>query len=187
MSSSPVSPPVSPPAGPLWLRGLRVGLLSFALLFAGLAPTPAEAVGEAAPGFTLRDINAKNVSLSDFKGQVVLLQFWATWCGPCQAEMPSLQKFYTELKDKGFTVLSISIDDARASSMVKPLIMKNRYTFPVLLDTQTTVVAQYNPGKQIPYSVLIDREGRIQSVHMGYNPGDENGLRTEILALFGGN
>lgn len=152
----------------------------FALLF--LAPV-ARATGEIAPDFTLRDVNGQSVSLSNFKGQVVLLSMWATWCGPCQVEMPHLQKMYMDLKEKGFTVLSVSADDARTSSQVKPLLMRGGYTFPVVLDTATAVVAQYNPAKALPFTVIIDRAGRIHSVHQGFNPGDEVALRAEVEAL----
>ena len=157
-------------------RYLLLGLLC-------LAPAAAWALGEVAPDFTLRDIDNQSVSLSSTKGKVVLISFWATWCGPCQVEMPHIQKMYSELGSKGFTVLSVSADDARTASMVKPLIKKNGYTFPVLLDKETTVVAQYNPSKTLPYSVLIDRDGKIAKVHQGYNPGDEVGLRKEVEAL----
>ena len=158
-------------------------LISMALCFLCWAPSAAWALGEVAPDFTLRDMDNKSVSLSSLKGNVVLINFWATWCGPCQVEMPHLQKMYTELGPKGFTVLSVSADDARTASLVKPLIKKNGYTFPVLLDKETTVVAQYNPAKTLPYSVLLDRDGKIAQVHQGYNPGDEVGLKKEIEAL----
>ena len=82
-------------------------------------------------------------------------------------------------------LLSISADDARTASQVKPLIKKNQYDFTVLLDKETTVVSQYNPSKTLPYNVVIDREGKIQHVHQGYNPGDEVELRKEIEALLG--
>lgn len=145
----------------------------------------ARAEGTTAPGFTLRDINNAEVKLDDYKGKVVLMNFWATWCQPCQAEMPHLQALHDEFGPKGFTVVSVSIDDARAASMVKPLIKRNGYTFPVLLDKETTVVAQYNPDKTLPYTVIIDREGKIQNVHRGYNPGDEKKLREEVAAAVG--
>src|SRR4029078_6354050 len=125
----------------------------------------------------------QSVSLSSTKGKVVLISFWATLCGPCQVEMPHIQKMDSERAPTGFTVLSVSADDARTASMVKPLIKKNGYTFPVLLDKETTVVAQYNPAKTLPYSVLLDRDGKIQQVHQGYNPGDEVELQKEVEAL----
>lgn len=158
---------------------------TFFLVALALAPTPVSALGEAAPDFTLRDMNGQSVSLASLKGKVVLMSFWATWCLPCQKEMPELEKLYKELGPQGFVVLSISADDARSSSQVKPLIMKNGYTFPVLLDKETAVVSQYNPTKTLPYSVLVDRAGRIQKVHQGYNPGDEVALKAEIVALLG--
>lgn len=139
--------------------------------------------GEAAPDFSLRDINGKEVSLSSHKGKVVLVNFWATWCGPCKLEMPHLDKMDRELESKGFEVLSISTDDARASSKVKPLVKRGGYGFTVLLDKDTTVVAQYNPAKTLPYNVLIDRGGNIHKVYQGYNPGDEVELRHDVEAL----
>lgn len=159
-----------------------LALWFFALLFVSV-PRASDAAGEMAADFTLRDLSGKSVSLSSFKGKVVLVNFWATWCLPCQKEMPEIEKIYKELGPKGFVVLSISADDARTSSQVKPLIMKNGYTYPVLLDTQTSVVSQYNPAKTLPYSVLIDRQGRVSQIHSGYNPGDEVKIRAEIEAL----
>ena len=156
------------------------------LLTIGLYSGPSRAEGEVAPDFGLRDINSQEVKLSQYKGKVVLLNFWATWCQPCKVEMTHLQKFQDEFEKKGFTVVSISIDDARAASQVKPFIKSNGYTFPVLLDKETTVVTQFNPDKTLPYTAIIDKDGKIRHVHRGYNPGDEVKLREEILALIGG-
>ena len=141
------------------------------------------AAGEAAPDFSLRDIDGKEVSLAAYKGKVVLVNFWATWCGPCKLEMPHLDKMDRDLESKGFEVLSISTDDARASSKVKPLVKRGGYGFTVLLDKDTSVVAQYNPAKTLPYNVLIDRSGNIHKVYQGYNPGDEVELRHDIESL----
>ena len=141
--------------------------------------------GESAPDFTLRDINGSEVSLSSYRGKVVLVNFWATWCGPCKLEMPHLDKMDRELEAKGFEVISISTDDARAASKVKPLIKRGGYGFTVLLDKDTTVVSQYNPAKTLPYNVLIDRSGKIHQVYQGYNPGDETELRAAVEALLG--
>lgn len=151
-----------------------------------LASAPAAAqqsAGTLATDFTLRDIENQAVSLADYRGSVVLMNFWATWCGPCMQEMPHLQAMYDELKGQGFVVLSVSTDDARDASKVKPLVKAKRLTFPVVLDKETTVVSQYNPAKTLPYTVLIDRDGKIAKVHQGYNPGDEKNMRTEVLAL----
>ncbi|MCB9779179.1 MAG: TlpA family protein disulfide reductase [Alphaproteobacteria bacterium] len=166
--------------------------LATAFLFAGsltglaLYGGDAAAAREVAPGIELRDTDNQLVTLADLKGKVVLLNFWATWCGPCMLELPHLQKMYDDLKDQGFVVLSVSTDDARDASKVKPLVKAKRLTFPVVLDKDTAVVSQYNPNKILPYTVLIDREGRIAARHQGYNPGDEVNIRAEVEALLSG-
>ncbi len=171
---------------PRFAAVLPAALALAALALAPLAPSPAWAQqqsGAIAADFTLRDIDNQSVSLSQYRGKVVLMNFWATWCGPCMQEMPHLQAMYDELKDQGFVVLSLSIDDARDLSKVKPLVKAKRLSFPVLLDKETTVVSQYNPAKTLPYTVLIDRDGKVAKVHQGYNPGDEKAMREEVLRL----
>jgi peroxiredoxin len=156
-------------------------------LAAGLALMLPLAAGAAdkATDFSLRDINGQEVTLSQYQGKVVVMQFWATWCGPCKVEMPHLQKIYTDLKDKGFVVLSVSSDDARTASQVKPFISKMKYSFPVLLDKESTVVGAYNPSKTLPYLVIIDKNGDVVQRHSGYNPGDEVHVREEVEAALG--
>ena len=138
---------------------------------------------QAATGFSLRDINNQEVSLEAQKGKVVLLSFWATWCGPCKVEMPHLNKLFEEKKDEGFVVLSISSDDARTKSQVKPYIMRQRYSFPVLLDTEGKVTSIYNPTKTLPYTAIVDRQGNIAYVHSGYTPGDEVEIKHKVEEL----
>lgn len=164
-----------------WFKGMQAVALMGFMAMSGLAHA-----GEAASDFTLRDIDGVAVSLSELKGNVVVMSFWATWCGPCKEEMPHLQKMYGELKDKGLTVLSISTDDARSASKVKPFIKKNGYTFPVLLDRDSTVIGTYNPAKTLPYTVVVDRNGGIAQRHSGFNPGDEEELRHLVDSLLAG-
>ena len=161
---------------------MRAFWLCLALLV-GLMSAPVHAAGKAAPDFSLRDLSNTSHSLSEFKGQVVLVNFWATWCQPCQVEMVHLQQMYKELQPKGLEILGISADAARDQSKVKPVITAKGITYPVLLDPQTTVVAQYNPGKTLPYNVLVDRQGNISQVFSGYNPGDEVKVKAAIEAL----
>lgn len=159
-------------------------ILAAATLGLGLALTATPALagaGDSAQGFSLRDIDNRPVALDDFDGQVVVISFWATWCGPCKEEMPHLEKMYKELKAQGFVVLSISADDARSASMVKPFIKRQRYTFPVLLDKQSKVTGMYNPAKTLPYTVLIGRDGKVAWQHAGYTPGDEEHLKELVL------
>jgi peroxiredoxin len=158
-------------------------MLSVMLTLMATAGGTAAASGAAAPAFTLRDINGASVSLSDFKGKVVLLNFWATWCGPCKQEMPHLDKLDKDFGPQGFKVLSISTDDARAASKVKPYIKGRGYGFTVLLDKDTSVVSQFNPSKTLPYTVLIGRSGNIQKVFQGYKPGDEVHLREQVKSM----
>jgi peroxiredoxin len=142
--------------------------------------------GETASDFTLRDVNGSQVTLSGLKDKVVVLSFWATWCGPCKEEMPHLQKMYDAHKDQGLVVLSISTDDARSASRVKPYVMKMGYSFPVLLDRESTVIGAYNPAKTLPYTVVIDRKGEVVRRTSGYNPGDETELEAFLVSTLGG-
>ncbi len=156
------------------------------LLLLGLLSSGASPAAEPAPDFALRDLSNKEVRLSDLRGKVVLISFWATWCGPCMTEMPHLEALHQELADDGLVVLAISADDARSASKVKPLIRSKGYTFTVLLDRTSEVIAQYNPQKTLPYTVLIDRSGRIAWRHAGYVAGDEKELAERVRALLSG-
>lgn len=145
-----------------------------------LAPA---AYSQTAPDFTLPDLNRQQISLSDYRGQVVVVDFWATWCGPCQVEMPHLQAIYDDLHERGVQVLAVSVDEARTASRVKPHIMSRGFTFPVLLDTSTEVVARYNPQMILPYVVVVDQSGKIVYRHSGYSAGDEVELRSVVMGL----
>ena len=141
----------------------------------------AQADTKPAPDFTLRNLKKKEVTLSKLQGKVVLINFWATWCQPCMAEMPHLQAMYEELKDQGFEILSVSIDEARDASKVKPLIRRGKYTFPVLLDKKTQVAPLYFPDKNVPYNALVDREGNLVWSKLGYTPGEEKLIKEKVL------
>lgn len=136
-----------------------------------------------ATNFTLSDLDGKRHQLSEFKGKVVLLNFWATWCGPCQVEMPHLEAMHKELGAKGLVVLGISTDDAKLDATVKPNVKRLGLTYLILRDPQTTVVSQFNPAKTLPFNVLVDKAGQVAKVHAGYNPGDEVTLKAELVEL----
>ncbi|SCG81758.1 Thiol-disulfide oxidoreductase resA [Proteiniborus sp. DW1] len=122
-------------------------------------------VGDFAPDFTLQDLDGNTISLDDFKGEkVVFLNFWATWCPPCRAEMPDLDKVYQESKGEDFIVLAINLGESE--KIVKEFMAENGYSFPVLLDKTQKVGFAYNTFS-IPTSVLVDKEGKVRV----YRPG----------------
>jgi len=130
-------------------------------------PATSGGVGELAPDFKLLDLEGKMVSLSDFDGRPVLLNFWATWCGPCRMEMPFIQQVYEDKKwsDAGLAILAIDLGES--AEKVKNFIDSNSYTFPVLLDRNGSVAQKYNAGTFIPTSLLIDKYGIIKGVKIG--------------------
>lgn len=138
-------------------------------------------VGYIAPNFTLRDINGNQVSLSDFKGQVVMLNFWATWCGPCKMEMPSMEDLQQELQGKNFKMLAIANDD-EGESIVKPYIEQGGYSFQVLVDNTFTANDAYNITS-IPTTVLIDQEGIITNKLFGARNWTHPSYKDLILNL----
>jgi peroxiredoxin len=109
------------------------------------------------PSFTLPDINGKEVSLSDQRGKVVLLNVWATWCPPCRREMPSMQRLYEKFKGKNFEILAVSID-SEGREAVEPFMRKMNLTFPALLDPGETIRSLYGITG-VPESFIIDQQG----------------------------
>ena len=124
-----------------------------------------EPTRKAAPDFTLKDADGKMVKLSDYKGKVVLLNFWATWCGPCKIEIPWFKEFETNYKNKGFAVLGVAMDD-EGWDAVRPYIQQQSVNYRVLMGTEP-VGALYGGVESLPTSFLIDRQGRIAATHIG--------------------
>lgn len=114
--------------------------------------------------FKLKDLNGKEVSLSQFKGKRVFLNFWATWCPPCKAEMPEIEAIFKETKDSDLVILAVNIGEDK--STVKSFMDKNKYNFSVLLDTDNSIATKYNI-QSIPTSFFIDKDGVVVSRHIG--------------------
>lgn len=133
---------------------------------------------EKAIDFTLKDLNGNKVSLSDFKGKNVYLNFFATWCPPCRAEMPDIEKMYQKYKDKDFVVLAVDLGEDRDT--VKNFIEKNKFSFNVLLDSDQSVGEKYNISA-IPVSVFIDKKGNVVAKKVGAMTGVEMELYIKML------
>ena len=125
----------------------------------------AEKERQTAPDFTLKDATGKTVRLSDYRGKVVLLNFWATWCGPCKIEIPWFMEFEQKHKDQGFAVLGVSMDDDGWDA-VKPFLERQRINYRVVMGTPE-IGELYGGVESLPTTFLIDREGRIAKVHIG--------------------
>jgi len=137
-------------------------------------------VGEAAPDFALTSIDGKNVRLKELRGQVVLVNFWASWCGPCRQEMPLLEDMYKKYNKLGFVILGVNVEED--SSKAKSMLRDVPVTFPVLLDPQNSVSKQYNV-KAMPTTAIVDRNGKIRYIHEGYQPGYEKNYIKQIKEL----
>jgi len=160
-------------------KPLRRFALAALLTVAAAHAAAADSDGPA-PDFTLAQLSGTPASLSQYRGQVVLVNFWATWCGPCQQELPLLDQVYKKYKTAGFTLLGVNVDkDAPA---VQALLARKPLSFPVLLDPANAVSKAYHVD-DMPSSVLIDRKGMIRYVHRGYKPGDENEYQDKIRQL----
>lgn len=138
------------------------------------------ASADAAPDFTLPSSKGDNVRLAEARGQVVMLNFWATWCTPCRKEMPLLDAMYQRYSSAGFVLYGVNVEEDTEGA--KKLIKDLGVSFPVLFDTESKASTLYNVDS-MPTSVLIDRKGQVRYVHRGYKPGDEEIYREKIREL----
>ena len=144
-----------------------------ALLFSLLLSIPsvqAAELNKPAPDFTLKGLDGKNLKLSEYVGNVVFLNFWASWCAPCREEMPLLDALHQKYKDLGFVVLGVNVEEQ--TDLARSYISRRPVKFPILLDPQNQVSKAYNVIA-MPTSVLIDRSGNMRYLHQGYKAGDE--------------
>lgn len=153
-----------------------------ALAAAGVLPAAAALppVGKTAPDFAAKSDSGRNVRLSELRGQVVLINFWASWCSPCRQELPLLSKIYSQYRGAGFALLAVNVDDNRkdAEGMLKRLDLK----FPTLFDGNKRVAKLYGVDT-MPATLVIDRDGRVRYVHRGYYDGYERKYEQQIREL----
>jgi peroxiredoxin len=149
-------------------------------VFAATSLASSDLTGQAAPDFALKSSSGDNLRLSEYRGDVVMVNFWATWCGPCRQEMPLLDELYSRYERVGFSLLGVNIDDdsRKAMNMVSEL----GVSFPVLFDARKEVSKLYKV-EAMPVTVLIDREGTVRYVHHGYKPGYEDKYLDQIRSL----
>jgi peroxiredoxin len=161
----------------LWI--VRLGVAA-ALATTGAGPLAAVTPQSGAPDFTLPSLDGPNLRLREQRGQVVMINFWATWCGPCRTEMPHLSALYEKYRASGFTVFAVNIDEdpLKAAKLARQLGMR----FPVLLDSEKKVSRLYDLST-MPSTVLVDRDGRVRYVHRGYRDGYEVTYDTQIREL----
>ena len=156
-------------------------LIGFTLMFStSVTYAASEKLSGKAANFTLKSRSGKNIKLSELRGEVVMLNFWASWCGPCRKEMPLLEKIHKKYKKLGFTLLGVNVEqDTRAA---KRYLKDVKVSFPVLFDPANKTSKLYNVSA-MPTTILIDRNGNKRFLHKGYKAGYENTYKKEIKKL----
>ncbi|WP_372972505.1 TlpA family protein disulfide reductase [Marinobacter sp.] len=151
---------------------LVIGLLVSVSAMAGDSGT--------APDFTLKSRSGDNLRLEDLRGEVIMLNFWASWCGPCRQEMPHMDDIEKEFRDYGFRVLAVNVDQNREDA--EEFLADMPVNFPILWDHDSQVSERYDV-QAMPTTVMIDRNGQARYLHHGYQPGYEDDYRAQIREL----
>ena len=149
-----------------WYLKVIIVLLAGGVFVVGGALSRAVASRKPAPDWRLSDVDGKSVKLSDFKGKVITLNFWATWCPPCRAEIPGFVALQRKYADKGFTVIGVSLDE-QGPSVVKPFMGRLGMNYPVVMGDKKIVDA-YGGITAIPTTFVIDRQGNIVNAYQGF-------------------
>ena len=156
----------------------RIAAIAATLAIA--VPALAGSASAPAPQFTLTARGGRDVSLAQYHGQVVMINFWASWCGPCRQEMPLLESIYKKYNKLGFTLLGVNVEpDSKAAD---EWLQATPVTFPILYDKESKVSRLYEVAG-MPSTVIIDRRGKLRMLHRGYKPGDESEYLDSIRSL----
>jgi peroxiredoxin len=159
---------------------MRNRIAAVAAALAISLPALAGTTGGPAPAFTLASRAGQDVSLAQYRGQVVMINFWASWCGPCRQEMPLLESIYKKYNRMGFTLLGVNVEPD--SNAANEWLKATPVSFPILYDKDSKVSKLYDVAG-MPSTVIIDRNGVLRVLHRGYKPGDENEYLDSIRAL----
>lgn len=158
-------------------------LLAAAFVLSGChRKAPSLAVGSQAPDFTLTDVNGTSHSLSSLRGKVVIVDFWATWCPPCQASIPTFNKLYQRFKDDGLVVMGVSIDDGPGSIKTIREFARSHDVLYTLLWDNRNVADTYNV-ESIPNAFIIDKNGIIRDHHLGFSEDEFDEISGEVQGL----
>jgi len=158
----------------------KVIAASVAALSLSLPALAGSSSGGPAPAFTLASRAGQDVSLAQYKGNVVMINFWASWCGPCRQEMPLLETIYKKYNKMGFTMLGVNVEPD--SNAANDWLKATPVSFPILYDRDSKVSKLYDVAG-MPSTVIIDRSGKLRVLHRGYKPGDENEYLDSIRSL----
>jgi peroxiredoxin len=145
-----------------WIIFFLVGVLSSTHI-------SAKTISGKAPNFTLKSNSGKNIKLSELRGKVVLINFWASWCDPCRQEMPELNKLYSKYNKLGFTILGVNVEKDTKEAM--KIIKDDKIVFPILFDSENKVSKLFNV-EAMPTSIVVGRDGKMRYLHRDYKPGD---------------
>jgi len=157
--------------------------LKWALLLAALsfnATSIAATLQSPAPDFTLKSRSGENLKLSELRGEVVMVNFWASWCGPCRQEMPLLDQLYKRFSPMGFTILGVNVEEDSAEA--EKVLGEIPVSFPILFDSRNQVSKAYDINA-MPSTFLVDRDGKVRYLHKGYKPGYEDEYQRQISEL----
>jgi peroxiredoxin len=155
-------------------------LLAAVVALSLLGSAQAEVVEGAAPDFTLKSRSSGNLKLSEYRGDVVMINFWASWCAPCREEMPLLEDLYAKYSDLGFTLLGVNVEED--SSKADEFLRDVPVSFPILFDNKNQVTELYNVVA-MPTTVIVDRGGNMRYLHRGYLPGYEEEYKKQVKEL----
>jgi thiol-disulfide isomerase/thioredoxin len=163
------------------LRSMSLALLAAGALLLPVAATEAAADPQGpAPNFKLPLRGGKDLSLAQLRGQVVMLNFWASWCGPCRQEMPLLESIQKKYKPLGFTMVGVNVEPDSAEA--EKFLQQVPVSFPVAYDRDSNVSKLFRV-RGMPSTVIVDRKGNTRMIHQGYKPGDENVYLDQIRSL----
>jgi len=158
-----------------------INLLSTTLLASVLSfSVNAATMDKPAPDFTLKSLSGKNLKLSEYAGDVVMLNFWASWCGPCRKEMPLMNDLYKKYEKLGFVILGVNVE--QELQLAKSFLADTPVDFPILFDSSNKVSKDYDVIA-MPTTVMIDRNGKVRYIHKGYKAGDEKKYKKMVKKL----